>query len=167
VKLSPRVLAGARVRVAEDLDAAETDGRGDSIAVGIEIVGGLVADLVEVHLDAVDDGQEGLARDREGAHGAGQPRRDRILRAAARLVAERDVVTPALELAPLRGTVDAALVAEIGDVVHRPAECVDSVQGVPAMPWKREEGVVEVRATLPRQPGGQSSDHAICLASLA
>jgi hypothetical protein len=90
-----------------------------------------------------------------------------MLGTAARLVAERDVATPALELAPLRSAVDAALVAEVGDVVHRPAERVDRVERVPPAPRQREEGVVEVRAALPRQPGGQASDHASFLVSRA
>src|SRR5262249_4805392 len=98
---------------------------------------------------------------------ARQPRRDRVLRAAPWLVAERDVAAPAFELAPLRGAVDVALVAEVGDVVHRPAERVDRVERLPPAARQREESVVEVRTALGCQPGGRASDHAIFLASRA
>src|SRR5439155_157875 len=156
----------ARIRIAEDLDAAQADRRGDAIAVRIEVLHGLVPDLVEVHLDAVDDRQKRVARDRECSHGLRQPRRDWIRGAAARLVAERDVTTPAFQRAPLVRAIGAALASEVGDIVHRPAEGVHGVQRVPAPLGEREERVVEVRAALAGQTGRQMPDHAIFLASV-
>ena len=117
-----RVLARTRIGVAEDLDAAEADGRGHPIAIRIQVFGGLVACAVEIHRDPVDDRQERVARDRERAHRVRQPCRDRIGRGGAGLVAERHVAAPAVERAPLLGAIGPALVAEIRDVVHGPAE---------------------------------------------
>src|SRR5262249_58441879 len=48
------VLAGPGVGIAEDLDAAEADRRGDAIAVRVELLEGLVGRAVEIHLDARD-----------------------------------------------------------------------------------------------------------------
>src|SRR2546425_9235596 len=67
-----RVLSRARIRITEDLDAAQADRRGDAITVGIQVLRGLVPDLGQVHLDAVDDRQERIARDRERSHGLRQ-----------------------------------------------------------------------------------------------
>jgi len=90
-----------------------------------------------------------------------------MLGAAAQLVAARDVAAPALELGPLRGAIDATLVAEVGDVVDRPAERVDRIERVAPAARQREKGVVEVRAAFACEPGGQAADHAIFLASRA
>src|SRR3989442_630640 len=96
-----RVLARAGVRVAEDLDAAEPDRRGDAVAVRVELLRRLVGDAVEVHLDAVDDRLERRARDRVGAYGGLEPERDRVVGDRARRVAARHLLAPAPELPAL------------------------------------------------------------------
>src|SRR5207247_6086710 len=96
-----RVLARAGVGVAEDLDAAEPDRRGDAVAVRVELLRRLVGDAVEVHLDAVDDRLECRARDRVGAYGGLEPERDRVVGDRARRVAARHLLAPAPELPAL------------------------------------------------------------------
>src|SRR5437879_1398495 len=88
-------------------------------------------------------------------------RRSSCGREAARLVAERDVTTPAVERSALIGAIGAARVAEVGDVVHGPAEGVHGVQRVPAGLGKREERIVKVGAALACQARRQMPDHAI------
>src|SRR5262249_52206912 len=50
-----RVVARARVAMAEDLDAEEADGRGDAVAVAVQLVEVVVAPAGEVGLDAGDE----------------------------------------------------------------------------------------------------------------
>src|SRR5207245_6173404 len=50
-----RVVARARIGVAEDLDAAEADRRGAAVAVGIEVLGRVVADAPEAQRGGVAD----------------------------------------------------------------------------------------------------------------
>src|SRR5438876_774359 len=154
-----RVLARAGVGVAEDLDAAEPDRRGDAVAVRVELLRRLVGDAVEVHLDAVDDRLERRARDRVGAYGGLEPERDWVVGDRARRVAARHLLAPAPELPALDRRVDAPLAAEIRDVVHGPAEGVHRVERLATRARQREKRVVEVRAALPCEPGGEVRDH--------
>jgi hypothetical protein len=156
-----RVLARPRIGVAKDLDAAEADGRGHPIAIRVQVFGGLVACAIEIHRDPVDDRQERVARDREGTHRLRQPCRDRIGRGSTGLVAERHRAAPAVERAPLLRAIGPALVAEIRDVVHGPAEGVHGVQRIAARLGQREKRVEEVRAALARQASREVSDHAV------
>ena len=141
-----RVIAGAGIAVAEDLDAREPDGGRHAVAVRVQLLERLVAGLVQVHLDARDDLFEHGARDRKGA--------DRRLESLASGVRGRatvdacDLLTPALELAPL----PVALLPEVDGVVHDAAERVHRVERLALPAWQAEEGVEEVRAALPREP---------------
>src|SRR5579862_2670289 len=76
-----RVLARRRALVAEDLDADEANRARNAVAVSLEIaLPRLVALAVEIHLDAVDDGGELLARDREALDRVGERDADRVAR---------------------------------------------------------------------------------------
>ena len=85
-----------------------------------------------------------------------------MLRPADGRVAPDDLRAPTRELAPLRGGIGAP---EVGDVVHRPAERVDRVEGVAPRARQREERIVEVRPALPGEPRGDVGDHAVFLAA--
>ncbi len=137
-----RVLARPRVRVAEDLDAAEPHRGGHAIAVGIERVEGLVGGMVHVHLHPRDDLLERGARDREAADRHLQPLAGRML--GPPLVDARDLLAPAPELQALL----LAVRHLVHRVVHDAAEGVARVDGLALGPRQAEERVEEVRATL-------------------
>src|SRR5262245_18830131 len=145
------VVAGATVRVAEDLDGGQSHGRGDPVAVREEVLDRLVAHAVEIHGDAVDDGLQGFAGNRELPHGLGQPLGDGLVRRAPRLVTARHLPPPVLELGLRLRAIHAALLAQVGDVVYGPAEGVHGVERVAARPGQREEREVEVGAAPPRE----------------
>ena len=143
-----RVLARPRVRVAEDLDAAEPHRGGHAIAVGVERVEGLVGGMVHVHLHPRDDLLERGARDREAADRHLQPLAGRVL--GPPLVDARDLLAPAPELRALL----LAVGHQVHRVVHDAAEGVARVDRLALGPRKAEERVEEVRAAL----AGQTRD---------
>ncbi len=140
------VLARPHVRVAEDLDAAEPDGGRDAVAVGVELVEGLVGGAIEVHLHARDDLVERLARDREELHRRLQPLSRRVRRRAVEDLS--DFRAPALELLALGGSV----LPDVDRVVHDAAEGVDGVERLALGPRQAEKRVEEIGAALARQP---------------
>ena len=147
-----RVVPGPRVRVAEDLDAGQTDRPRHPVAVLVELLERGVAPLVDVHLDAVEDRLEVLALDGEGPDHLGEMLGDRLRRAA--------VVRAAQLEPPVRQ--DAALLARrrrplVDGVVHRPAEGVERVDRVPLPLREEQEGVVEVRPAATGEDGGEVS----------
>ncbi len=64
--------------VAENFDAYETDDRGDTVAIFVQIAEGLVAILDKVHLHAVDQLQKVFLRDFEVLQGFVQVGRNRM-----------------------------------------------------------------------------------------
>src|SRR5439155_22541305 len=118
-------------RVAKDLYAAEANRGGDAVAIGVQVLGGLVPDPIEVHLDPVDDRQQRVARNRERAHRLRQRAGDRVRGNAVARVAQGDVAPPAGELPALLRDVRTPPTREVGDVVHGAAEGVDGVQRIP------------------------------------
>ena len=150
-----RVVTSVAVGITEDLNGCQPHGGGDAIAVGIEVVGGLVADARHVHGDAIDDRLQRLARNPELLHGRRQALGDRMLGPRSRLVAAGDLAPPALELLAQHAGIGALFGPEVGNVVDGPAERIHGVEGVAAGPGQREEGVVEVRAASPGQPRDQ------------
>src|SRR6185436_18688418 len=114
------ILPGARVRVAEDLDAAQPHRRGHAVAVRIEVLGRREAYALEIHLAAVDDRLQRRSWDWIGAHGGGELTGDRMLGRRPRLEAARHVLAPARQARPLGGRI----ATEIGDVIHGATEGV-------------------------------------------
>src|SRR5438034_11583164 len=110
-------------------------------------------------IDGVEMDLECRARDRVGAYGGLEPERDRVVGDRARRVAARHLLAPAPELPALDRRVDAPLAAEIRDVVHGPAEGVHRAERLATRARQREKRVVEVRAALPCEPGGEVRDH--------
>src|SRR5262249_54537994 len=144
-----RVVAGPGVRVSEDLDGGEPHGSGHAVAVLEQLLEGGVAALLDVHLDAVQDRLEVLARHGERAHDLGQVDRDGLARLT--LVGATELGAPLAEDLPLLAGVLRPLV---DGVVHRPAEGVERVDRLALAPRQEQERVVEVRPAATGQDGG-------------
>ena len=147
-----RVVPGPGVRVAEDLDAGQTDRPRHPVAVLVQLLERGVAPLVDVHLDAVEDRLEVLALDGKGPDHLGEMLGDRLRRAAVVRAAELEP--------PLRQ--DAALLARgrrplVDGVVDRPAEGIERVDRVPLPLRQEQERVVEVRPAATGEDGGEVS----------
>ena len=152
------VLPGARIRIAEDLDAAEADRRRNAVAVRIELLRRFERGAVDVHLDAVDDRFQRFTRDPVRAHPRRELAGDRMHRLLPGLVAARDVASPHRQPGVLRGRIRDAVYPEVGDVVDGAAEGVDGVERFATETRQREERVVEVRATAASEPRSEVRD---------
>src|SRR5437870_10370064 len=114
----------------------------------MEVLGGLVRRAIEIHLDAVDDREESVARDRKVTNGGRQASGDGMMRGFRVLVAAEDVGAPLAERA---ASFRLRPVVEVRDVVHGPAKRVDRVERFALLSRERQERVVEVRAAPARE----------------
>jgi hypothetical protein len=141
-----RVVAGAGIPIAEDLDAREPDRGGDPVTVHVQVLERLVAWVVEIHLDAGDDLLQHRAWDGKCA--------DRLLEPlpggmrGGPPINAADLLAPVGELAPLL----VAVLADVHGIVDDAAKGVHGVEGVTLPTGQAEEGVEEVRAALASEP---------------
>ena len=167
------VLARPGVVVAVNLDTDESDGGSHPVAVGVEVLEGLVAVAVEIILHAADHVIEHLARDSEGLDRVFHRHEDRIGRGnvpigsgellpvveqlrhlvvVGRAVDDWSAGAEKLDLGPVvdgfrlvGGTAGEDIdVIPVGDVIGAPAECVVRHDGTALQVRQILERVVEV-----------------------
>ena len=147
-----RVVARARVVVAEDLDRGEPDRRGDALAVDAQLGKGRVAPRGQVHPAARDDVLERPARDREA--------RDRLRELAPQLGLGRAGVGLVELGRPAREARLPLAVGLVDAVVHDPAEGVERVDRAALRLGQDQERVVEAGPALPREARRRARAHA-------
>ena len=141
-----RVVAGAGIPIAEDLDAREPDRGGHPVTVQVQVLERLVARVVEIHLDAGDDLVQHRARNGKRADRLLEPLPGRMRGGSP--VDAADLLAPAGELAPLL----VAVLADVHGIVDDAAKGVHGVERVTLPTGQAEEGVEEVRAALAGEP---------------